>query len=82
MTTDSKRRNWKSGHVWTRAHLEKQLRLVDIRNFAKRKMAGLEDDIYDNDWGPNTEESLKAYLTGYNAALDDLQKWCMEQISE
>ena len=81
MTVDGES-NWKKGHVWTRAHLDKQLRLVDVRNFATRKMAGLKDDIHDNDWGPNTEDGLKDYLTGYNAALDDLQKWCMEQISE
>ena len=73
---------WKKGHVWTRKHLEKEVRLIDVRNFAKRKMAGLKDDIHDNDWGPNTVDSLKDYLTGYNGALDDLQKWCMEQIDE
>jgi hypothetical protein len=73
---------WKKGHVWTRKHLEKEVRLIDVRNFAKRKMAGLKDDIHDNDWGPNTDDSLKDYLTGYNGALDDLQKWCMEQIDE
>ena len=73
---------WKKGHVWTRKHLEKEVRLIDVRNFAKRKMAGLEDDIHDNDWGPNTDDSLKDYLTGYNGACDDLQKWCMEQIDE
>ena len=37
---------WKKGHVWTKAHLEKKLRLVEVRNFAKRKKAGLEDDIH------------------------------------
>ena len=36
---------WSKGHVWTRKHLEKQLRLVDVRNFAKGKKSGLEDDI-------------------------------------
>ena len=75
-------RVWKKGHVWTQKHLEKELRLIEVRNFAKRKMAGLKDDIYDNDWGPNTDDSLKSYLTGYNGALDDLQKWCMEQVDE
>ena len=73
---------WKKGHVWTRKHLEKEVRLIDVRNFAKRKMAGLKDDIHDNDWGPNTDDSLKDYLTGYNGALDDLQKWCMEQVKD
>ena len=75
-------RVWNKGHTWTKAHLEKDVRLVDVRNFAKRKMAGLKDDIYDNDWGPNTDDSLKSYLTGYNGALDDLQKWCMEQVKD
>ena len=75
-------RVWKKGLVWTRKHLEKEVRLIDVRNFAKRKKAGLEDDIHDKDWGPNTDDSLKDYLTGYNGALDDLQKWCMEQIDE
>ena len=71
---------WKKGHVWTKAHLEKKLRLVEVRNFAKRKKAGLEDDIHGKDWGPSTDNGLKSYLTGYYAALDDLQKWCMEQV--
>ena len=75
-------RVWKKGMVWTRKHLEKEVRLIDVRNFAKRKKAGLEDDIHDNDWGPNTDDSLKDYLTGYNGALDDLQKWCMEQVKD
>ena len=74
--------SWKKGHVWTKAHLEKQLRLVEVRNFAKRKMAGLKDDIHDNNWGPSTDSSLKDYLTGYHGALHDLQKWCMEQVDE
>ena len=73
---------WKKGHVWTRKHLEKEVRLIDVRNFAKRKMAGLKDDIHDNDWGPNTDDSLKDYLTGYIGALDDLQMWCMEQVKD
>ena len=73
-------RVWKKGHTWTQKHLEKEVRLVDVRNFAKRKMAGLKDDIHDNDWGPNTDDSLKDYLTGYYGALDDMERWCMEQI--
>ena len=72
-------RVWKKGHVWTRAHLEKDVRLGDVRNFAKRKKAGLEDDIV-KDWTPTTDACLENYLTGYYAALDDLQRWCMEQI--
>ena len=75
-------RVWKKGLVWTRKHLEKEVRLVDVRNFAKRKKAGLEDDIHDNDWGPNTDDSLKDYLTGYYAALDDLHKWVMGRYEE
>ena len=75
-------RFWKKGLVWTMKHLEKEVRLIDVRNFAKRKKAGLEDDIHDNDWGPNTDDSLKDYLTGYYGACDDLQRWCMEQIDE
>ena len=75
-------RVWKKGLVWTRKHLEKEVRLIEVRNFAKRKKAGLEDDVYDNDWSPYSDDSLKSYLTGYYGALDDLQKWCMEQIDE
>ena len=72
---------WKKGHTWTQAHLEKDVRLVEVRNFAKRKKAGLEDDVV-KDWTPTTESSLENYLTGYYAGMDDLQKWCMEQIDE
>ena len=72
---------WSKGHVWTKAHLEKDLRLVDVRNFAMRKKSGLEDDIV-KDWSPTTEASLESYLTGYYAAMDDLQKWCMGQIDD
>ena len=75
-------RVWKKGLVWTRKHLEKEVRLIDVRNFAKRKKAGLEDDIHDNDWGPNTDDSLKDYLTGYYGALDDMEKWVMEQVKD
>ena len=75
-------RVWKRGLVWTRKHLEKEVRLIDVRNFAKRKKAGLEDDIHDNDWGPNTDDSLKDYLTGYYGALDDMEKWVMEQVKD
>tara|TARA_Y100001938_G_C8089418_1_gene434152 strand:- start:18 stop:185 length:168 start_codon:yes stop_codon:yes gene_type:complete len=55
---------------------------VTIRNFAKRKMAGLEEDIHDSDWGPIGDASLKDYLTGYYAALDDLTKWVMVQVDD
>ena len=72
---------WKKGLIWTRKHLEKEVRLIDVRNFAKRKKAGLEDDIV-KDWTPTTDACLENYLTGYYAALDDLQRWCMEQVSE
>ena len=73
-------RVWRKGHVWTQKHLETEVRLVDIRNFAKRKKAGLEDDVHGNDWGPMGDASLKDYLTGYHAAMDDLEKWVMEQV--
>ena len=73
---------WKKGHVWTEKHLKATLRLVDVRNFAKAKMAGLKDDIHDNDWGPIGDASLKDYLTGYHAALDDLTKWAMESVDD
>ena len=73
---------WKKGHVWTEKHLKAKLRLVDVRNFAKAKMAGLKDDIHDNDWGPIGDTSLKDYLTGYHAALDDLEKWVMESVDD
>ena len=74
---------WRKGHVWTKAHLEKDVRLVDVRNFAKRKKAGLVDDVHDlHKWAPMSDSEMKAFLTGYHGALDDLQKWCMEQVSE
>ena len=73
---------WNKGHVWTEKHLKAKLRLVDVRNFAKRKMAGLKDDVHDKDWGPIGDASLKDYLTGYHAALDDLTKWAMGQVNE
>ena len=74
---------WRKGHVWTKAHLEKDVRLVDVRNFAKRKKAGLVDDVHDlHKWAPMSVSEMKAFLTGYHGALDDLQKWCMEQVSE
>ena len=62
--------------------MKAKLRLVDVRNFAKAKMAGLKDDIHDNDWGPIGDTSLKDYLTGYHAALDDLEKWVMESVDD
>ena len=75
-------KTWRKGHVWTEKHLKAKLRLVDVRNFAKRKMAGLKDDVHDKDWGPIGDASLKDYLTGYHAALDDLTKWAMEQVND
>ena len=72
---------WKKGHVWTKAHLEKDVRLVEVRNFAKRKMAGLKDDVHDlQKWAPMGDDDMKAFLTGYYGALDDLKKWCMGQV--
>ena len=75
-------KTWRKGHVWTEKHLKAKLRLVDVRNFAKRKMAGLKDDVHYSDWGPIGDASLKDYLTGYHAALDDLTKWAMEQVND
>ena len=72
---------WKKGHVWTQKHLETDIRLVDVRNFAKRKMAGLIDDVHDlQKWAPMSDSDMKAFLTGYHGAMDDLQKWAMEQV--
>ena len=79
----SKPKVWTKGHVWTKAHLEKELRLVDVRNFAKRKMAGLKDDVHDlKKWMPPPDDEMKSFLTGYYGALDDLKKWCMEQVND
>ena len=75
-------KTWRKGHVCTEKHLKAKLRLVDVRNFAKKKMAGLKDDVHDSDWGPMGDSSLKDYLTGYNAAMDDLEKWVMVQVDE
>ena len=74
-------RVWKKGHVWTRKHLEKEVRLVDVRNFAKRKMAGVEDDI-EKGWIPQSEREVTVWMTGFHDALDDLEKWCMGQIDD
>lgn len=82
MSEASNVKTWRKGHVWTEKHLKAKLRLVDVRNFAKKKMAGLEDDIHDSDWGPMSDASLKDYLTGYNAAMDDLEKWVMVQVDD
>ena len=72
---------WNRGHVWTKKHLDAKLRLVDVRNFAKRKMAGLKEDIYDlHVWAPMGDGEMKAFLTGYSGAMDDLIKWVMEQV--
>ena len=68
------------GHGWTQTHCEAKLRLVDVRNVAKRKKAGLDEDVHDSDWGPTGDVSLKDYLTGYHAAMDDLEKWTMRQV--
>ena len=56
---------WRKGHVWTKAHLEKDVRLVDVRNFAKRKKSRLEDDVHDlHKWAPMSDSEMKAFLTG------------------
>ena len=74
---------WKKGHVWTQKHLETDIRLVDVRNFAKRKMAGLAEDVHDlQKWAPMSDSDMKAFLTGYHGAMDDLQRWAMEQVDD
>mgnify|MGYP003150922904 CR=1 FL=1 len=74
---------WKKGHVWTKKHLLATLRLVDVRNFAKRKKAGLTDDVHDlHVWAPMGDSEMKAFLTGYYGAMDDLEKWVMEQVED
>ena len=70
----------KYGRVWTNEDLKMKIRKVEVLNFAKRKKAGLVDDIHDKDWGPMGDASLKDYLTGYHAAMDDLAKWTMRQV--
>lgn len=76
-------KTWKKGHVWTKKHLEAKLRLVDIRNFAKRKKAGLKDDVHDlHVWAPMGDNEMKAFLTGYHGAMDDLEKWIMERVDD
>lgn len=72
---------WRKGHVWTQKHLDSEVRLVDVRNFAKRKKSVLKEDVVE-DWSPYSDSSLKDYLTGYHAAMDDLERWVMEQIDE
>lgn len=74
---------WKKGHVWTEKHLKAKLRLVDVRNFAKAKMAGLKDDIHDlHVWAPTGDSEMKSFLTGYHGALQDLEKWVMESVDD
>lgn len=72
---------WKKGHVWTQKHLDANVRLVDVRNFAKGKMAGLTDDVHDLQvWSAGSDAALKDFLTGYYGALQDLERWVMERI--
>ena len=74
---------WKKGHVWTEKHLKAHVRLVEVRNFAKGKMAGLKDDVHDlHAWAPMGDSEMKAFLTGYHGAMDDLQKWVMESVDD
>ena len=72
----------KYGRVWKSEDLKMKIRKVEVLNFAKRKKAGLVDDIHDKDWGPVGDASLKDYLTGYYAALDDLHIWVMGKFEE
>jgi len=70
----------KYGRTWTRADLESNVRKVEVLNFAKRKKAGLKEDVYDLDvWCPTGDHEMKAFLTGYYGALDDLHRWVMGQ---
>ena len=63
--------------------METDIRLVDVRNFAKRKMAGLKEDVHDlQKWAPMSDSDMKAFLTGYLGAMDDLQRWAMEQVDD
>jgi len=59
MSTVDEAQNYgkKYGRTWTNEDLKSNVRKVEVLNFAKRKKAGLEDDIHDNDWGPNTDDS-------------------------
>ncbi len=68
----------KYGRTWTREDLESKVRKVEVLNFAKRKKAGLKDDVHDLQvWSPMSDSEMKAFLTGYYGALDDLHKWVM-----
>ena len=62
---------------------KRKIQLLKVLNFAKRKKAGLKDDVYDLDgWGPTGDHEMKAFLTGYYGALDDLHKWIMGRYEE
>jgi len=85
MTTVDEAQNYgkKYGRTWTREDLESNVRKVEVLNFAKRKKAGLKDDVHDLQvWSPETDDSLKAFLTGYYAGMDDLHKWIMGRYEE
>ena len=68
----------KYGRVWTSEDLKSKVRKVEVLNYAKRKKSVLKDDITE-DWSPYSDAALTDFLTGYYAAMDDLQKWCMEE---
>ena len=71
------------GRTWTSEDLKKTVRKVEVLNFAKRKKAGLKDDVHDlNVWSPVTDSEMKAFLTGYYGALDDHDKWVMGRYEE
>ena len=71
------------GRTWTTEDLKKTVRKIEVRNFATRKKAGLKDDVHDlNVWSPMTDAEMKAFLTGYYGALDDLHKWVMGRYEE
>jgi len=85
MTTVDEAQNYgkRYGRTWTSEDLKKTVRKVEVLNFAKRKKAGLKDDVYDlHVWSPPTDSEMKAFLTGYYGALDDLHKWIMGKYEE
>ena len=71
------------GRTWTNEDLKKTVRKVEVLNFAKRKKAGLKEDVHDLQvWSPMTDSEMKAFLPGYYGALDDLHKWVMGRYEE
>ena len=85
MSTVDEAQNYgkKYGRTWTDEDLKSNVRKVEVLNFAKRKKAGLKDDVHDlMVWTPPTDGEMKSFLTGYHAALDDLHRWVMGRYEE